>query len=130
MAALPQIVGAPPTFAEQLGLDPSEAITFTTAARLAPRLAPPTQLSHAIVASLDWDKAGVTKLVDLPLHDINESKQYTHLIDIIHDHSSPIDRDAIVQIAAQGTRTNAMALPPPLCPKTDCVVEYTVDISS
>ena len=63
--ALAQVLGAPPTFAEQLGLEPSDnALTFPMAMKIAARLDRPVALPRPVV--LAGDEAGKTKFPDLP----------------------------------------------------------------
>ena len=73
MDALANALGAPLTFAEQLGLEPtSDVITFTVACKIVARMDPPNSMSRPLVLG---SAPGKTKFIDLPLKDFEENKK-------------------------------------------------------
>ena len=126
--ALAEVLGAPPTFAEQLGLEPSDtAITFPTAMKIAARLDSPVALPRPVV--LAGDEAGKTKFQDLPLTpDIRDESHLRHVIECILDWEGEVDKNALTSIVKAGATFDPMTLPSPIRPKQATLFDFKLDL--
>ena len=127
MDALANALGAPLTFAEQLGLEPtSDVITFTVACKIVARMDPPNSMSRPLVLGC---APGKTKFIDLPLKDFEENKTVTHAVESIIGWEPPLPNEAEIQaIVKAGDEYNLMKLPLPLRPKKDAIVPFKMDV--
>ena len=126
MEALAEAIGAPLSFAEQLGLDPTEnAVTFSMSCKIAARLEQPQPMERPIVVDAD---PGQTKFAALPLWDhLKEDSKLTHVVETIINWEGEIDKNEIENVVKAGQVYNSMKLPSPLRPKQESIVPFKMD---